>query len=391
MPQTTSAERASGTRVDWDTPQPTGGTPANRLGLDYRGEASRLGPPVTPIIDIHAHINGEHAARIYGDAMSLYGVSHVYSQTRLQEAERVREALGKRIRFVAIPDYMSPDTKRAFRSGWLESIELFRSKFHARIMKIWNAPRFVDLIEGAEGKGGGVDLLALDSPWRIKALEVGERLGMMYMAHIADPDTWFSTKYADASRYGTKRAQYEPLERLLDRFTSPWIVAHMGGWPEDLAFLSGMLERHPNLHLDTSATKWMVRELSRHPREELVAFLTKWKGRILFGSDIVTTDAHLSPAKDGARFAQDLASSPEEAFDLYASRYWALRTMWETDYDGASNIADPDLMMVDPDRYDAMSVPRLRGVGLARVAPDVLESLYSGAARALVERWEKTH
>ena len=37
-------------------------TASNRLGLDYRAEAKRLGPPVVPIIDAHAHINGPNAA-----------------------------------------------------------------------------------------------------------------------------------------------------------------------------------------------------------------------------------------------------------------------------------------------------------------------------------------
>ena len=36
-----------------------------------------------------------------------------------------------------------------------------------------------------------------------------------------------------------------------------------------------LLEAHPNLHLDTSATKWMVRELGRHSRDEIVSFLEK--------------------------------------------------------------------------------------------------------------------
>ena len=80
----------------------------------------------------------------------------------------------------------------------------------------------------------------------------------------------------------------------------------------------------------------------------------------------------------------DLADSPESAFELYASRYFALRTMFETAYDGESPIADPDLMMVEPTRYNAMSGPRLRGLSLPR---ELLGVLYSGAAEKLVERW----
>ena len=79
----------------------------------------------------------------------------------------------------------------------------------------------------------------------------------------------------------------------------------------------------------------------------------------------------------------DLASSPESAFDLYASRYFALRSMWETDYKGESPIADPDLKMVAPDRYDDMSAPTLRGLSLPR---DLLAELYRGAAEKLMAR-----
>jgi hypothetical protein len=97
--------------------------------------------------------------------------------------------------------------------------------------------------------------MKLDAPHRVAAMEVAAGLGMCFMAHIADPDTWFATKYTDHAKYGTKRAQYEPLERLVERFRQPWIIAHMGGWPEDLEFLTGLLERHDNLSIDTSACK----------------------------------------------------------------------------------------------------------------------------------------
>lgn len=90
-------------------------------------------------------------------------------------------------------------------------------------------------------------MFQLDAPLRVAAMELASSLGMSLMVHIADPDTWFQTRYSDAARYGTKSAQYLPLERLLDRFSAPWLAAHMGGWPEDLHFLAGILDRHPNL------------------------------------------------------------------------------------------------------------------------------------------------
>jgi len=358
--------------------------PANRLGLDYIAEARRLGPPPAPIIDVHTHVNGGRAARVFGEVMDRFGVQRTYTQTQLAEAGAVSDVLGDRVRFIAIPEYMAQDRLHAHTEGFLDNIREFHDRFGARVVKLWAAPRIRDFFDDL-----GPEVLALDGPWRTRAAELAQDLGMMFMTHVADPDTWFATHYSDASRYGTKLEQYEPFERMLERFTNPWIAAHMGGWPEDLEFLDGLLSRHPHLHLDTSATKWMVRELSRHTRDELKAFLRRWKGRILFGSDIVTIDLHLEPTDPEVKaFGAQQASSPAEADELYASRYWALRTMWETAYRGESPIADPDLHMVDPATHDEMSAPMLRGFELDR---DLLESLYNGAAKGVVERWEREH
>ncbi len=350
---------------------------SNRLGLDYATEAIGMPTLRTPIIDVHSHIGGEQAARIYKRAAGLYGVELTYSMTPLlEQIDTMRSIFGEAIRFIAVPNYYDEDRRNALGKGYVERIGTFY-KLGSRIAKFWAPPRSTDYaIEMGDPKA-----MRLDAPVRIEAMQAAHDLGMIFMVHVADPDTWFATKYADASVYGTKLEQYEPLEALLDRFTQPWIAAHFGGWPEDLAFLTGLLTRHENLYLDTSATKWIVREVSKHPRDDVVAFLQRFKGRILFGSDIVTADDHLAPSEDGSEMTSK-ASSPEQAFDLYASRYWALRKLWETDFDGESPIADPDLAMVDPKMYDPMDAPPLRGKSLPT---EVLESLYHDAAHALLE------
>ncbi len=357
-------------------------SPANLIGLDYHAEAAKLGPPVTPIIDVHTHINGGEAAAVYRDVCDLFGIERCYSMSQLPQADAVKAALGDRIRFIAVPNYMADDKKHAFREGFIENITAWHER-GSRICKFWCAPRSRDYGEEL----GDPLLLTLESPWREKHMDHAASLGMMFMVHIADPDTWFSTKYTDAAKYGTKAQQYEPLERLMDEYDRPWLIAHMGGWPEDLDFLTGFLERHENAHLDTSATKWMVRELSRHPSERFVGFLERFRGRILFGSDIVTTDLHLSGADDDFGRGQQ-AGTRDEAFELYASRYWALRTLFETGYEGPSPIADPDLAMVDPDRFDALSSPTLRGHS---VGADLLRVVYRGAAVDVIDRWHDEH
>ncbi len=362
--------------------KPIQATPSNRLGFDYREEAGRLGAPIVPITDAHSHINGAEAAKIYRIVARLYGVEMTYSMTQLSEVDAVRSVLGDSVRFIAVPSYVEPDGGRAFKEGFLEAIQAFHDK-GSRIVKFWAAPRSKDYAKGF----GDMSCFRIDGEWVQRAMELAESLGMMFMTHIADPDTWFSAKYRDAQWYGTKEKQYVALERALDQRAVPWLAAHFGGWPEDLKFLDGLLSRHDNLHLDTSATKWIVREISKHPRGELVDFLEKWQGRILFGSDIVTTDDHLGDGS-GHREKGAQAASGAEAFDLYASRYWALRTLFETAYDGQSPIADPDLAMVEPEHYTEMDAPRLLGKNLPQ---NVLRSVYQQAAADLLGRWWVQH
>jgi hypothetical protein len=354
----------------------------NRFGLDYVKEARRFGAPVCPIVDAHAHINGERASRVYLKVCDLYGIERVYSQTQLSQADAVKSVMGDRIRFVAIPEYMHKDRKWAHTEGFLENLDEWHAR-GARMLKFWGAPRLRDYVETMELDPE--QIVPFDSDWKLKLAEKAKSMGMMLMVHCADPDTWFKTMYKDSKRYGTKAQQYESLERLIEITGMPCMAAHMGGWPEDLKFLSGLLDRNPKLILDTSATKWMIRELSKQDSNEFGAFLDRYQGRILFGSDIVTSDDHMVDSDpDNPAFGNQLASSEDEAFALYASRYWALRTMYETDYRGESNIADPDLMMVEPEKYDELSAPSLKGHTLGR---DQLLALYRDAVVSKLDRW----
>lgn len=353
-------------------------TSDNRFGVDYRAVARSLGRPPVDIIDGHTHINGTRAAEIYAEARQAFGVTHTFSQTQLSQAEAVRNVLGDSVSFVAIPDYMSEDPLTAHTTGFIQALDRWYDH-GARMVKWWCGPRGRDM-----GKKLGQPLLmTLESDWRRRQMERAAELGYMFMVHVADPDTWFQAKYADETFYGSKASHYDALEELADVYTFPWLIAHMGGWPEDLAFLDGLLSRHPNFILDTSATRWMVRELSKHPSEDLIAFFRKYEGRIVFGSDIVTMDAHLS-SDTGPRDMGKQASSEEEAFDLYASRYCALRMMFETDYRGESPISDPDLHMLEPDRYQPGDAPALTGHAFPR---DLLKTLYHGAATDTLLRW----
>ena len=321
---------------------------SNLLGLAYRDEASRL-PWRLPIWDAHVHLRDVHAARVFFEAADVFGIERVWSMTNLEQIDDIRTEYGDRVSFIAVPNYHEESEPDIFTTDWLRRIERFAAK-GIRICKFWAAPRGVDLHPE----------LRLGSPVQRQAMKLAASCGMMFMVHVADPDTWFATHYADRQRYGTKAEQYLPWRRLLEEYPdTPWLAAHMAGDPEHLDHVQELLDTYPNLYVDAAAVKWMVRELSRHP-EELCRFCRRNPGRILFGTDIV-------------------ASVESADFDLIASRYWSLRTLLETDYDGPSPIADADLTTDGEQAIDTMAT--LRG---ARLDSSTLAMIYRKAAEKLL-------
>lgn len=337
----------------------TGQDYADRRHLCYHG----------PLIDIHSHVtmtapsdtaagpaggagpagSPDQAARML-DIAATFGVVRTYTMCPPQDIAPLRAALGDRLGFNAMlskkpddPDDAALRQADAFLEAGID------------IVKLWAAPR---------GRDRG---LTLDAPWRLAALRRVIDAGMrVVMVHVGDPDRWWHTVYTDTAKYGTKADQYVPLKRLMQEYSHcTWIGAHLGGDPEHPDHLQELFEAHPNYVVDTSATKWVVREVSRHP-DAFRSLVERFPDRFLWGSDLVTRHAL--------------------AEEHYVSRYWSQRTLWESTWAGASPIADPDHVPGD----GGGPTPALRGVGLSG---DVLAAVYHGNARrvmGLIEQPEMT-
>jgi hypothetical protein len=331
----------------------------NVTGIDYseRGHLTYAGP----IIDIHSHVmltrpddpqtgppKGEgpgatldQAARML-DVAAEFGIVHTVSMCVPDDIPPLRDRFGDRIGFngnIIKKTIDSPDDE-AYRL-----LDRF-VELGVKIIKFWSAPR---------GRERG---LFVDAPWRIEAARRAQAAGIrVMMVHVADPDAWFRTVYADAAKYGTKADQYVGLRRMLEMFPGlTWIGAHMGGDVEHPDHLEALIEQYPNFHLDTSATKWQVREAS--PRRDAVrGLISRHPDRFLFGSDLVTRH-HLDR-------------------EHYVSRYWCQRTLWESDWQGPSPIADPDYVPT----VGEPATPLLHGLVLP---PDVLDQVYFRNASRLL-------
>ena len=308
---------------------------ANRIGIDYH-----LPPPrrlTGPIIDFHTHIyDGQHLGEFFA-AADLYKITHFFSMTPITDVERVREAFADRIRFIAIPNWRRQEKQgltSEFRTEWMADLATFAGA-GSRLCKFWMAPPI------RERNG-----LTLKHEFLQPVIDHALGLGFEFMVHVADPSVWWGPgrKYEDTAKFGTKAEHYEAFEWFLERVRPRRVVGvHMAGSIENVDFLQQLFDRHDNLLLDSSATKWIVREVARYP-EKVRAFIIRNSGRILFGSDLVAADRFVS-------------------FDHYASRYWAHQMMWESGYRGESPIEDPD----------GENPPQLAGTNLP---DDVLRNIY---------------
>jgi predicted TIM-barrel fold metal-dependent hydrolase len=333
----------------------------NVTGIDYgeRGHLCYRGR----LIDVHAHVlstrpedppNGPprgtgpgaslEQAQTMLDVAEEFGIDQIVTMCFPDDMVPLRERFGERILFNTMVSKQKVDEP---------DDEVYRRldrclTLGTSMIKFWAAPR---------GRDRG---LLVDTPWRIEAVRRARAAGVrIVMVHVADPDVWFRTVYADAAKYGTKTEQYVGLERMLQLFPDMlWIGAHMGGDSEHPDHLAALLEKHPHLYFDTSATKWQVREVSQRP-EAIRDLICRYPDRFFFGSDLVTRHTLVR--------------------EHYVSRYWCQRTLWESTWQGPSPIADPDWAAPE----GGPSTPLLRGVGLP---PDVLEKVYLRNAERLLHQ-----
>lgn len=152
-----------------------------------------------------------------------------------------------------------------------------------------------DLGLGARDKNG--KLIAIDDP-RIDPIwhECG-RLGIPVSIHSGDPEAFFHPTDAGNERYEELiehpdwsffDPQFPRLQELLEarnrvfaRHPETHFVSLHMGWPENLGWVSRMLDEQPNVMVEFGARE---AELGRQPRQTREFFL-KYQDRIMFGTD----------------------------------------------------------------------------------------------------------
>lgn len=283
-----------------------------------------------PIVDIHTHTWSLDTAKPLFEAARLYNIDKLALITTVNDGIELQRQYPETSLIAWLNWDVADDAEKFAEVN--RQIVRDAAAAGARLIKMWFAPRFFD-----------------HHNWRMNdtrldpVFEEISRQKLGILVHVADPDKWFERVYTDVERYGTKADQYKQLtDRLEAHPDIPILVAHMGGNPEHLDELGALLDRYPNMYVDTSATRWIVRELGKQP-DAARAFFAKYKERIMFGTDQVAV------------------KEPEPY--RYTSRYWIHQLFWETD------VVCP--LPIDDD--DADGTPLLQGIDLPE---DILPWIY---------------
>jgi len=171
-----------------------------------------------------------------------------------------------------------------------------------------------DVAAGAVGlkffKNFGIDVrdgagrrVAVDDPELDPVFETAGRLGIPVLMHVGEPQEFyepvdrFNERWLEltllpdrrlpASRYpGFETMMAERDRRFARHPGTTFIAAHMGWHANDLGRLGAMLDRLPNVVVETGA---ILYELGRQPRAAR-AFFTEHQDRVLFGKDRFAPD-----------------------------------------------------------------------------------------------------
>src|SRR5579864_4333737 len=153
-----------------------------------------------------------------------------------------------------------------------------------------------DLGLGVRDKSG--KLVAVDDPRLDPVWEECGRLGIPVSIHSTDPEAFFHPvdntneryeeliEHPDWSFYGPQFLSKESILAARDRMFArhphtTFVALHMANWPENLDYVSHLLDALPNVMVEFGARE---AELGRQPRRAREFFL-KYQDRIMFGTD----------------------------------------------------------------------------------------------------------
>jgi predicted TIM-barrel fold metal-dependent hydrolase len=274
-----------------------------------------------PRLDVHTHISPEALPRALA-LMHQWGIDGMVNLSggppgpprhKLEEQLEIARASGGRIAVFANVNFL-----RAVHT---------RPDYGVALAEELRAAKTLGAIGLKISKGLGLGypasddehLLAVDDPKLDPLFEEAGKLGMPVSIHTGDPKAFWLPPdqknerleelraHPDWSFYGEPVAPwaqlYAQFERRVARHPkTTFIGVHFGNDPEDPDNVGRMLDKYPNLYIDTAAR---VPEIGRQDAAKMRQFFEKYQDRILFG-----TDLGVGPTQDDMMYGSNGAEPP---------------------------------------------------------------------------------
>lgn len=267
-----------------------------------------------PIFDAHTHIwNTSFLDETLAELNQL-GVKAQLVIAHLKETRDIADQLPGSFVFAK---YLPTRDIVSFRiNGVVQEIKKMREEGFT-LAKMWAAPGWRNYLQNLTSP------FSITDPRLEPVFSTLEAEGYPLLFHVADPDTYYATTYANSAIYGTKEEHLNQLETLIEKYSNlTFQIAHFGAQPEipRLSHLGKWFDQYPNIVVDTASSRWMARELSKDPKKAR-QFLIRYSKRILFG-----TDATLNRPPE----EQNKGQGTSNQLSPYNRRFLAQRILWET-------------------------------------------------------------
>jgi predicted TIM-barrel fold metal-dependent hydrolase len=285
-----------------------------------------------PVVDIHSHHPAPISQEMYKQVVTAMDQQNIQVIVNLSGGwgDRLRQGLD------AIKNSPYPDRMVLFANIDFTGVG---PGFGERAAKQLEA----DIKAGAKGlkifKNLGLHVhkndgtrLKVDDPELDPVWETCTRLNVPVLIHIADPHMFFEPldyanerwlelalypgrRYQDRSKFPSFEELIAERDHMFARHPNTrFILAHFGWHANDLARLSGLMDRLPNIYPEVAAVLY---DLGRQPRMAHDFFI-KYQDRLLFGKDSFQPDEY--------PYYWRTFETADEYFDYYRDyhAYWKL-------------------------------------------------------------------
>jgi predicted TIM-barrel fold metal-dependent hydrolase len=254
-----------------------------------------------PVIDVHNHVND---ARSADEHMPPGKVIEIMDATNVRTAVILTGAWGDKLQRV-IDEMVKPHPGRFMVFTQIDWSRIDDPLFSGKMVEqiddaVRRGARGLKVLKnfGLQVRDKGGKLVAVDDPRLDPVWEECGRLGIPVAIHVTDPEAFFHPVDANNERYEeliahpdwsfhghgfpSKESIIAARDRMFARHPhTTFISLHVANWPEDLDYVSALLDRLPNVVVEFGARE---AELGRQPRRAREFFI-KHQDRILFGTD----------------------------------------------------------------------------------------------------------